>query len=404
MSTKKKQNANQSSPKTVKNGKQDAKKNHTNSEKQPEKVLTKYDKKVLARKKQQEKEKREKQIFKGCLVVVALAIIAGIAAYFVADYRNEHATYIKVGDYEISRTEYDYYYNTAITNFESNYSQYLSYFGLDTSKDLSEQQYSDDLSWADYFAQTAAETIQQTKALKDDAANAGFSYDVTEDYNSYIDGIKQSASQESMSEKKYYKTKFGQYATESKLKSTIEEYLLVSKYYEQLTTDNTPDASEISAYYEQNKDQYDSIDYRMMTFDDENTANEMLAKITDEESFKNLCITYASDDDKDKYTSEDASLTTGAASSSLSSANSTWLLDAARTAGDKTVVEDSANSKYNVLYFVNRYYDDSNDSKISSTISQNKVSEYIENLIAGYTITDDNGHLKYLTVETEAAE
>lgn len=371
---------------------------------QTKKVMTKYDKKVLERKKKEEKEKREKQFAKGCCVAVALAVIIGVISYFVIDYKNAHDTYIKVGDYEISKIEYDYYYNTAVTNFESNYGQYLSYFGLDTSKSLDEQQYSDDLTWADYFAQTATKTIQQTKALNDDAKSTSFTYDITDDYNSYVDSIESAATEAGTSVKAYYKSKLGKYATKSNLKSTIEEYLLGSKYYSHLSDENTPSDSEVATYYQENKNQYDSIDYRMMAFDDEQTAKEMLAKVKDGDSFASLCTTYASDDDKEKYTSGDASLTQGAASSSLSTANSTWLLDESRAAGDKTVVEDTANSKYNVLYFVNRYFDDSNNSKISSTITQNRVSEYVENLASAYTITDNGKHLKYLTVEAETSE
>lgn len=364
------------------------------------KVVTKYDKKVQERKQKEAQEKRNKKIFKVSSIIAVIAIIIGIASYFVVRHNNIYGEYITVGDNEISKIEFDYYYNNTVNNFVTSYSSYLSYIGLDTSKSYADQQYSDSLTWEDYFKQGTVDMIKQTKALEADAKSKDFKYDVTSDYNSFTDSMKQAADTKSQSIKEYYKTKFGTYATQSNLEAVIKEYLTATSYYSQLGEQNTPSDSDITAYYQANKDKYDSYDYRLLSVSTEAAANEMLAKVQDETSFATLCKTYASDSEKSKYESDDASLVKGTVSSSA--VYSSWLYDSSRKAGDKTVVADSNNGVYYVVYFVNRYFDDATNKTISSTITNDAVTQYVKTLTDKYTVTDNHNHLKYLSVATEA--
>ena len=84
---------------------------------------------------------------------------------------------------EVNKVEFDYVYNTSKNNYITQYGSYLSYFGLDTSKDLSTQMYSETLTWQDYFEQNAVESLKQNKALMAEAKAAGFTYDTTDEYN-----------------------------------------------------------------------------------------------------------------------------------------------------------------------------------------------------------------------------
>lgn len=378
--------------------------NAKNVEMNDNKVITKYDKKVQERKRQEAKEKKNKLIFRITSLVIAAAIVIGIGIYFIIRHNQIYGEYIKVGDNSITKLEYDYYYQTSVDSFTTNYSQYLSYFGLDTTKSFADQKYSDTLTWDDYFAQQAVELIKQTKALLDDSNKNNFEYDVDENYNTYVNSIKEAASTNSMGVGKYYKTKFGANATESNLKSIIKEYLIAGAYYNQLSEQNKPTDSEVQAYYEQNKDQYDSIDYRVLAVESQDAANEMLSKITDGASFASLSVKYAPDDVKANYESEDASLVTGGTSSSISTTYNSWLYDASRKAGDKTVIENADNGTFDVLYFVNRYYESTNNDTISDTITSENVNKYIATLTANYTVSDPHNKLNYLSVTaTEAA-
>jgi len=367
------------------------------------KVITKYDKKVLERKRKEAKEKREKKIFKISALIVLVAVIIGATSYFVIRHNNIYGEYITVGDNEISKMEFDYYYNSTANQFVTTYSSYLSYFNLDTTKSYADQKYSDTMTWEDYFQQGTVEVIKQTKAILVDAKSKGFQYDVTADYNSYKDSIQQAANTASVSLKAFYKTKFGTYATESNMESIIKDYLTAGAYSSQLTEQNTPSDTDIAAYYAANKDNYDSVDYRFLSVATQDAANEMLSKVNDETSFATLCKTYAADDKKATYESADTSLVKGGKSSSVSPVYSSWLYDSSRTAGDKTVLADTDNGGYFVVYFVNRYYDDTNNKTISSTLAGNAVKTYIDKLTADYTVVDKHNHLKYLSIPAETA-
>lgn len=371
-----------------------------------EKVLTNYDKKVIKRQQEEAKRKRNAFIAKISCVVAVIAVIIGIASYFVIRQNIAYGEYISVGDNKISKIEFDFYDNTSANNFISTYSSYLSYLGLDTTKSFDSQSYSADMTWADNFDKSAVSMLQETKALVADAKANNFKYDVTDDYNSYINSIKEAANTKSVSLKKYYKTTFGQYATESNLKTVIEEYLTASAYYKQLSTSNAPTTEQISAYYAENKDTYDSIDYRVLNVATEAAAKEMVSKITDETSFTALCKTYATAAEQSKYATGDPSLVEGGTASSISAVYSSWLYDASRKYGDVTVLEDTTNSAFSVVYFVKRYYDTDTDQTIADTLTNNTMTAYVKNLTSALPITDTKGHLKYLKIEasTTAAE
>ena len=136
---------------------------------------TKEWKKVL------KKAKKEKKIIKtGCILAVVICVC--IAAWkFYDNYQEKHGPYITVGSHEIQKAEFDYYYYSSLNSFASTYGSYLSYFGLDTSKPLDQQQYSDTMTWDDYFQQQAVNQLKNVYALTDEANEKGFEYDASSD-------------------------------------------------------------------------------------------------------------------------------------------------------------------------------------------------------------------------------
>ena len=143
-----------------------------------EKPKTKYDRKMEARRKAAAKERRSNLIFRTVCIVI-LAVLIGTAGYFgISRWIDVHnattQTYLTVGDHALSQTEYDYYYHSNVSSYINTYYAYLSYIGLDTSKPYDEQQYSEDMTWEDYFQKITIEQIQKEYALRDDAAANGF--------------------------------------------------------------------------------------------------------------------------------------------------------------------------------------------------------------------------------------
>lgn len=68
--------------------------------------------------------------------------------------------------------EVNYYFQQVYQSFLSENSYFISYLGLDTSKDLRDQAYpgsEDGQTWFDYFLDQAIQQMTTVKALNDDA-------------------------------------------------------------------------------------------------------------------------------------------------------------------------------------------------------------------------------------------
>ena len=397
-----------------------AKKN-TPEVKNEQKVVTKYDRKMEARKQQKIKDARQEKITKtlaaavGILLAASIIISAGIS--IISKSSALKGTYIKIGDKELTQLEYDYFYNSAVNNYLAAYSSILPYMGLDTSTDFAKQQYTDQLTWKDMFDEMTVEQIKQTKAMADDAVKNGFEYDVAADYESFNTNLEASASSAGISVGAYYKQYFGKYATVSNMEPFIKENLLAGAYYEKLLTDNAPSQEEIKAYYEENKQSYDKVDYRSFTFTadldaeaDEDAVNKAMDELKakaeammkarrDGEDFETLCLENASEDAKANYEdAENEYSFEGRTYAGIPSVMAQWLYEDGRKEGDITVLADEAGHQYYVVEFISKYYDEADDANISSTMASQRVTEYAAALVENYEVTDVKGDLKYLTV------
>lgn len=283
-----------------------------------EKPKTKYDRKMEARRKAAEKEKREKLTLR-IVGFALLAALVGTSAYFGVTRFVDVQTattepYVSIGDHQLTQLEYEYYYNTSVSNYISSYSYFLSYMGLDTEKPLDEQQYSETMTWKDYFEQTTCEQLRQEYALIDDAKANGFEYDTTEDYNNYITTAKETAKNANQTLAQYFKASFGDYATVSNVKPFMEQSYYARAYYDKLLEDHTPDDATVAAYYEAHKADYDKVSYYSFAFDPSvYAADTALPDATE--------VT-GSDKNTPGNTTEDADTTTEA-NSSTEDANST---------------------------------------------------------------------------------
>lgn len=277
-----------------------------------EKPKTKYDRKMEARRKAAEKEKREKLTLR-IVGFALLAALVGTSAYFgVTRFVDVHTAttepYVSIGDHRLTQLEYEYYYNTSVSNYISSYSYFLSYMGLDTEKPLDEQQYSETMTWKDYFEQMTCEQLRQEYALIDDAKANGFEYDTTEDYNNYLTTAKETAKNANQTLAQYFKSSFGDYATVSNVKPFMEQSYYAKAYYDKLLEDHTPDDATIAAYYESHKADYDKVSYYSFAFDPSVYASDTALPDATEVT--------GSDENTPASTTEDADTTTEANSSS----------------------------------------------------------------------------------------
>ena len=112
-----------------------------------------------------------------------------------------------------------------------------------------------------------------------------------------------------------------------------------------------------------------------------------------------MCKEYATDDEKATYEDSSASLKSNIKKSSAESAISDWLFDSERKAGDKTVIEDSDNNQYYVVYFINRDYDSSNDTSIANTVLSTKYSDLISSYTDNMKVDNKKNRIKMYSEE-----
>ena len=410
--------------------------NKEQKEQTEQKVMTKYDRKVQKRKEEKEKEKKEERISTTVGIVFLVALVCLVASFPIRTYLATHETYVVINGEEVNKVEFDYAYNTSKNNYITQYGSYLSYFGLDTSKDLSTQMYSDTLTWQDYFEQNAVESLKQNKALMAEAKAAGFTYDTTDEYNTFKETIKTSAAAAGVSDKEYVRSIYGSYATMGRIEEYVKNDMVMNAYYQKLQEDNAPSDDEIQSYYEENKATYDSVDYRLTTIEADlptepteladpveetaadttgttdgtaatDTTQDTAYQPSDAEIAKAMDDAKVLADDAEQTVAKDGEVHENEKKSSVNYMISDWLFDDARKAGDTTVITNDNSHCYYVVAFEKRYLDETPSADVRVIIpTEDKTGEEILEEWKNGTATEDSFAelCKKYTQDTSAVE
>lgn len=410
--------------------------NKEQKEQTEQKVMTKYDRKVQKRKEEKEKEKKEERISTTVGIVFLVALVCLVASFPIRTYLATHETYVVINGEKVNKVEFDYVYNTAKNNYITQYGSYLSYFGLDTSKDLSTQMYSDTLTWQDYFEQNAVESLKQNKALMAEAKAAGFTYDTTDEYNTFKETIKTSAASAGVSDKEYVRSIYGSYATMGRIEEYVKNDMVMNAYYQKLQEDNAPSDDEIQSYYEENKATYDSVDYRLTTIEADlptepteladpveetaadttgttdgtaatDTTQDTAYQPSDAEIVKAMEDAKVLADDAEQTVAKDGEAHENEKKSSVNYMISDWLFDDARKAGDTTVITNDNSHCYYVVAFEKRYLDEtpSADVRVIIPTEDKNGEEILEEWKNGAATEDSFAELcKKYTQDTSAVE
>ena len=410
--------------------------NKEQKEQTEQKVMTKYDRKVQKRKEEKEKEKKEQRISTAVGIVFLVALVCLVASFPIRTYLATHETYVVINGEKVNKVEFDYVYNTSKNNYITQYGSYLSYFGLDTSKDLSTQMYSDTLTWQDYFEQNAVESLKQNKALMAEAKAAGFTYDTTDEYNTFKETIKTSAAAAGVSDKEYVRSIYGSYATMGRIEEYVKNDMVMNAYYQKLQEDNAPSDDEIQSYYEENKATYDSVDYRLTTIEADlptepteladpveetaadttgttdgtaatDTTQDTAYQPSDAEIAKAMEDAKVLADDAEQTVAKDGEAHENEKKTSVNYMISDWLFDDARKAGDTTVITNDNSHCYYVVAFEKRYLDETPSADVRVIIpTEDKTGEEIlEEWKNGAATEDSFAELcKKYTQDTSAVE
>lgn len=404
-----------------------SKKEVQNTEQTPEKIVTRYDRKMQKRKEQKEKARREERLSRIAGIALLVLLVCIVASFPIRNWMALNGTYIEVNGEKITKVQFDYHYNIAANNFiNQNYAMYYYYFGIDLTGDLSAMRYSADLTWQDYFEQLAVENIAQVQGLSKAGREAGFKYDTADEYNELIANLKEGASQAGTTLKNYISQMYGDYATQARLKPYIENAMYASAYYSEVAEQLKPSREEIDTYYNEHTDNYDSVDYYTHVVnavlptepteladpveeDGEKTEDGSAEAYQPSEAEIAAAMEEAKKEAEDMMAkvNQEGEENTGVKYSALTALLRDWLFDAERKQGDRTVIEDSAYNRYYVLEFTQRYLDKTHAADIRAVITtEGSGQDILDEWKNGAATEESFAELcdKYNTAEGNSAE
>ena len=378
-------------------------------EQNTEKNMTHYDRKVLARQAaaKQEKKKDVFNIIFAALIIVCIAALLIISP--ILKRREAFREYFTINGEAVSELEFNFHK----TNLVNNNAQILQYLGMTSYEDLDSMMYDEQTgtSWSDYFTERAAVSIKENKALIADAKAKNISLDVNSEYKAYMEQLTEEAESMEMTLDAYLTAMYG--APEKDLKDIMKDNITALLYSEKLSETYAASDADAQAEYDSKKDEYDSVDYRVLPFmaavtsESNETevleamdaakaqAQEMLDKVLAGEDFETLCATYAPEDKRAEYADEttDLSLVTGASSTYAYDPYLGWLFDAERESNDTIIYTDTDNKVHYLLLFEKRYLGEGVMDSIKETLTYDAVTAYINDISADYVISDESDNL-----------
>ena len=126
----------------------------------------------------EQKESKKLRLYTGLFAAaIAVMIVVVIASRVISSgIIPRSTTALTVGGTKISAAELNHYYIDSVNNFLNQAGDYVSLFGLDTTKTLDDQFYNEAEgdTWADYFLDGATTTAQNMYAIYNAAKADGF--------------------------------------------------------------------------------------------------------------------------------------------------------------------------------------------------------------------------------------
>lgn len=349
------------------------------------KIVTKYDLKMQRREEAKIKAKRDRVVSNivGIAIVVVLACV--VASFPIRSYLAVNETYARVNGENISRVEFEYNYNVALNSYINDYGSYLSLLGLDLSGDLSGQMYSDELTFEDYFNQTAMSNIVNNKALVAEAQAAGFVYDTSKDYADFEERLRAAASEAGYTVKDFVHENYGNYATLSRISDYVKEAIYASAYYDSIMDSKMPTDEDAENYYNDHKNDLDSVDFRYLTVE-----AELSEAPTEEEITAAMDAAKEKAEEAEKTVAEEGELNENLTADYVPYLLEEWLFDSARKAGDTTVIENTSGNCYYVAEFVARYRDNTPTVDIRAVLTKDDNGQAILDEWAAGAATEES--------------
>ncbi len=333
---------------------------------------------------EERKEKRRKKWYIA-LGIVIVVLIAGLL-FFDSGCLQRSLTALKVGNKSYSAAELDYYYYAGYNS----YSPYATYYGLDTSKSLKEQEIYSGTTWYDYFRDNAKNTLTNVAVLIQEAEKADYSLskEGQETVDQNLQELKDTCTENGYTVSAYLSASYGRYMNYNTYEKVVTNSQLAQEYETKVKESFDQTDKDVDNYYKEHKAELDTFEYEAylvpVSTDSGTDADGNTEEPTEEETavaetkakkgakaLKEAMT--AGDEDKIKDLVEEYGATdySDQAYDSFSGYDfSDWLTDEKREAGDVTSVkyetedsdEETVLNGYYVVRFEKRYLDKSRDA------------------------------------------
>ena len=306
----------------------------------------------------EEKAAKQKKKYTWIKLIVGLCVVLCIVlTVFESNFICRLLPAVKVGNTSYSVAEYNFMYtnsfNQVYSNLVSSLGDYASYV-VNPQVSLKEQQYSEDMTWADYIKDYTKDSLEMITALADEAKEKGFTLD--EAYTNQIDSdwetLGLTAASYGYTTADYATALYGKGVNEKVFRSINEKYYYALSYGASVNDGFEISAADMDARYEEDPKQFDTVTYKYYYLSAAVAEGEDAdaAKAAAKENADAILAA----EDKDAYLAENMN---GAAFTEMrygtyanaDTSFADWLFDAAREAGDAEVFE-AANGYYVIIF------------------------------------------------------
>ena len=217
---------------------------------------------------QEQKEAKKLRLYTGIFAAVIVVMILVVAASRIGSSGiiPRSTTALTVGGTKVSAAELNHYYIDSVNNFLGSYGEYVSMFGLDTTKALDEQFYNEaeEQTWSDYFLETATASVKNMYAVYNAAKAEGFqlSEDGKASVDATVENLKMYATMYGFgSADSYIAAMYGEGCNEKTFRQYAEVQMIAQEYAAAKNESLTYDDAALRAEEAENFNAYSAFSY-----------------------------------------------------------------------------------------------------------------------------------------------
>ena len=344
------------------------------------------------------------------------------------------APVLRIGDRTVSNGVFNVYYWMEYYNFMNSYGAYASYFGLDSTLPLDQQdsmapvdendENSPMLSWEQYFINSAVESCKMYVGMELAAIEDG--YQLTEEMQAELDSLDEELTAEAANQgydmaDELVASMFGKGVTLEDYRSYLTTSYLASGYYNDiLALQVQPTDAEIEAYFDENAESYASngilkvnnIHVRHILVQPEQDVDSNEDGTPDSSSEEAWAVAKSQADEiyalwqqnpteenfaalANEHSTDPGSNTSGGlyenvAPGTMVEPFNDWCFDASRKVGDTGIVE--TNYGYHIMFFVGTsdtqaWFDTASNDIMNerlATLTEEKTAPFVEQCQVNY--------------------